>query len=46
MLKILSSKTYNDASKNYGDCIIIYDNDKSIVYDCGTEEHAKRVLKY
>lgn len=46
MLKILSSKTYNDASKNYGDCIIIYDNDKCIVYDCGSEEHAKRVLKF
>ena len=42
----LSSKHYNDPSKNNGDCILIDNGSELIVYDCGCEEHAIRVLKY
>jgi hypothetical protein len=44
----LSSKNYeNNDSINYGDCTIIDDETGNIlVYDCGHEKHAKRVLKY
>ena len=45
-LVILSAKEYKEKGKNYGDCIIIDDNDTCIIYDCGSEEHAERVLKY
>ena len=45
-LKILSSSNYDDKSKNYGDCIIIDTGRKVIVYDCGSEEHAKEVERY
>lgn len=46
MLKILSSKDYKDNNKNFGDCIIIDTGQKAIVYDCGCEEHAQRVIEY
>lgn len=45
-IKILSSKEYDDKNKNYGDCFIIDNGKKVVVYDCGCEEHAKRVIKY
>lgn len=45
-IKILSSKNYEDTSKNYGDCILINTGSELIIYDCGHEEHAKRVIKY
>lgn len=42
----LSANGYNDPSKNNGDCILV-DNDSSLViYDCGCEEHALRVVQY
>jgi Cft2 family RNA processing exonuclease len=43
---ILSSKDYEDTGKNHGDCIIINTGDNIIVYDCGSEEHAYRVIDY
>lgn len=40
---VLSSKNYDYQSTNYGDCILIIHNKQMVVYDCGHEEHAKRV---
>ncbi|MFP3155826.1 hypothetical protein LQZ18_15635 [Lachnospiraceae bacterium ZAX-1] len=46
-VKVLSSKGYENCSKNFGDCIIIIDNESElVVYDCGCEEHAERVIEY
>lgn len=47
-INVLSSKNYeNSDSINYGDCSIIDDEQGSIlVYDCGHEKHAERVLEY
>lgn len=42
----LSSKDYSESDHNYGDCIIIDTGNKSIIYDCGSEEHAKRAIQY
>lgn len=44
MIKILSSKDYEEKNKNYGDCIVFIEGHSAIVYDCGSEEHAKRVI--
>lgn len=43
---VLSSKNYEDKGLNYGDCFIIDNGKEVIVYDCGHEEHAKRVISY
>lgn len=45
MIKILSSKNYEDTTKNYGDCIIFIDGAMAIVYDCGSTEHANKVIE-
>lgn len=45
MIKILSSKGYEKKTGNYGDCIVFIENGTAIVYDCGSEEHAKRVIR-
>lgn len=46
-VRILSSKNYpNSDTINYGDCIIINTGDELIIYDCGHEEHANRVINY
>ena len=45
-VKVLSSKDYEENEKNYGDCIIIYDSVNAVIYDCGSEEHAKRVKNF
>lgn len=44
--KILSSNGYENKSKNCGDCFIINNGTDLVIYDCGCEEHAKRVVKY
>jgi len=46
-IRILSSKNYENAEKNYGDCIIV-DNERGtlLIYDCGHIKHAERVLDY
>ncbi len=46
ILKVLSSKNYNNNDKNCGDCTIIDTGQKAIIYDCGCEEHAQEVIKY
>ena len=45
MIKILSSKNYEEENKNYGDCIVFIDDKQAIIYDCGSEEHAKRAIE-
>ena len=45
MIKILSSKSYEDPSKNHGDCIVGIDGHTAIIFDCGSEEHAKIVIE-
>lgn len=45
-VKILSSSEYTEKEKNYGDCIIIDDSGYCVIYDCGSVEHAERVLEY
>lgn len=45
-LKFLSSKEYKPSETNYGDCILIDTGDELIIYDCGSEAHAKRVETY
>ena len=42
----LSSKSYDDSSFNYGDCIFIDTGSDLVIYDCGSEEHAYRVMDY
>lgn len=41
-----SSKGYSDPTKNNGDCILIDNGAELVIYDCGCEEHAKRVCEY
>lgn len=43
---VLSSQGYENKDKNCGDCIIIDNDAEVVVYDCGCEEHAKRVIEY
>lgn len=45
-VQFLSAKGYNDPSKNNGDCILVDNGSELVVYDCGCEEHAQRVLDY
>ncbi len=46
VVRFLSSKNYTDPSKNNGDCILVDNGSELVVYDCGCEEHARRVLDY
>lgn len=45
-LIFLSSKNYENYENNCGDCIIIDTGEKVIIYDCGCEEHAQKVIEY
>lgn len=45
-VKFLSAKNYNDPSQNNGDCILVDNGSELVIYDCGCEEHAKRVIEY
>lgn len=45
MVNFLSSKGYDDTTKNHGDCIVFIDGKTAIIYDCGSEDHAKRAIK-
>ena len=42
----LSSQGYKDSGENKGDCILIDTNSELLIYDCGCEEHANRVIDY
>ena len=41
----MSSKNYENPSKNHGDCVVGIDGETAIIFDCGSEEHAKRVIE-
>lgn len=45
-IKILSSKNYEDPNYNHGDCFIIDTGSRLVIYDCGSEEHARHVIDY
>ena len=45
-VKFLSSKGYTDPGANNGDCILIDTGSELVIFDCGCEEHADRVLHY
>lgn len=46
-VKFLSSKGYPDYKhKNYGDCILIDNGSELVIYDCGSEAHAREAIKY
>ena len=42
----LSANTYDDPSKNNGDCILVDNGIELVIFDCGCEEHAMRVVEY
>ena len=44
MVKILSSKNYSAPTKNHGDCIVFIEGKTAIIFDCGSEDHAKRAI--
>lgn len=46
LVKLLSSADYPDPGRNYGDCILVDNGSELVVYDCGCEEHAKRIITY
>lgn len=43
---MLSSEKYSEPEKNYGDCILIHNDNILTIYDCGSKEHAQEVCKY
>ena len=43
---IFSSKGYNDKKTNFGDCILIDTGTTLVIFDCGHQKHAERVLAY
>ena len=45
MINIMGTEEYEDSKKNYGDCIVYIEKGTAIIYDCGSEEHAERVIK-
>lgn len=45
-LLLLSATGYEPVGTNYGDCILIDTGSELLVYDCGSEDHAKRVEEY
>ena len=45
-IKLLSSKNYSGDIQDYGDCILVDSGTTLVVYDCGSEAHAKRVQEY
>lgn len=44
-IHMLSSKSYENKNTNYGDCFLVIDGQSAVVYDCGSEEHARKVIE-
>lgn len=42
----LSSKGYADEAQNHGDSVLIDTGKELVIFDCGCEEHARRVINY
>ena len=45
-VKFLSSRDYIDPNGQHGDCILIDTGQELFIYDCGSDEHAERVMSY
>ena len=45
-VSFLSAKNYFNPKGNNGDCILIDTDKELVIYDCGCEEHAVRVVSY
>lgn len=46
-IKLLSSTSYPEPdAHDYGDCILVDQGTELLIYDCGSEEHAKRAEAY
>ena len=45
-LIVLSSKNYENVEVDYGDCFIIDCGANVVVFDCGSETHADKVIEY
>ena len=41
-----SANSYSDPNNNNGDCVLVDNGAELVIYDCGCEEHAKRVEQY
>ena len=46
VVRFFSARNYSDSSKNNGDCILLDSGTELVIYDCGCEEHARRVVQY
>ena len=46
VVRFFSACNYSDSSKNNGDCILLDSGTELVIYDCGCEEHARRVVQY
>ena len=44
-LKVLCNYD-RDTETKFGDCILLYDNDNLVIYDCGHEKHAETVVEF
>ena len=42
----MSDKGYTNKTENHGDCILVDTGSSLVIYDCGCQEHAERVLDY
>lgn len=40
------SKYNNDTNTRFGDCILVYDKQNLIVYDCGCDRHSDEVMSF
>ena len=45
-ITFLSANNYSDPTQNNGDCILVDNGKELVIFDCGCEEHAKRVERY
>ena len=44
---MLSSKSYKESKKHdFGDCFISDNGNDVVVFDCGSNEHAEKVIEY
>ena len=45
-ITFLSANNYSDPTQKNGDCILVDNGKELVIFDCGCEEHAKRVERY
>lgn len=44
-IHMLGSKGYENTNTNYGDCFLVIDGRDAVIYDCGSEEHARKAIE-